>query len=89
MSFFSLSGGPLCILGQLYVLVLFARAILSWFPVSEGSPLLPVVRFLRTITEPVLAPVRRIIPPLGMFDMSFLVTLLLFEFLIVPVLCRI
>jgi YggT family protein len=82
-------GHPLCALGQLYVLLLFARAILSWFPISSDSALTPVVRFLHTVTEPVLAPLRRVIPPLGMFDMSFLVALLLLQFLIVPLLCQI
>ena len=51
---------PLCALGQLYVLVLFARAILSWFPIRSDSPLVPVVRFLHTVTEPLLAPLAAI-----------------------------
>jgi YggT family protein len=80
---------PLCAFGQLYILILFARAIFSWFPISPDSPLVPVVRFLHAVTEPVLAPLRRVIPPLGMFDMSFLVAFLLIEFLIVPLLCSI
>jgi YggT family protein len=59
------------------------------FPISPESPVFPVVRFLHTVTEPVLRPMRRIIPPAGMFDLSFLVTFLLLEFLIIPVLCAI
>jgi YggT family protein len=82
-------GKPLCAIGQIYVIILFARAIFSWFPISPGSPFIPVVRFLHTVTEPVLAPLRRIIPPVGMFDISFLVSLLVFELVIVPLLCRI
>jgi YggT family protein len=85
----SLSGNPLCILGQLYVLMLIGRAILSWFPLRSDSPIVPVARFLNAVTEPVLAPFRRVIPPAGMFDLSFLVVILLFEFIIVPLLCRI
>jgi YggT family protein len=80
---------PLCALGNLYVLILIARAILSWFPIRPDSALVPIVRFLHAVTEPVLAPLRRVIPPLGMFDMSFLVALLGIEFLIVPILCSI
>jgi YggT family protein len=80
---------PLCALGNLYVLLLFARAIFSWFPIRSDSPVVPVVRFLHTVTEPVLAPFRRVIPPAGMFDISFIVVLLLLEFLVVPLLCRI
>ena len=53
--------------------MLVARAVLSWFPLSPGSPLAPVASFLYTITEPVLAPLRRVIPPMGGFDISFLI----------------
>jgi YggT family protein len=80
-------GHPLCALAQLYFLVLFARAILSWFPIREDSPLLPVVRVLHRLTEPVLAPARRVIPPAGMFDISFLVVLLVFQIVVVQILC--
>ena len=80
-------GHPLCAIAQLYVLVLFARAILSWFPIREDSPLVPIVRVLNTLTEPVLAPARRVIPPAGMFDISFLVVLLVFQILVVPIVC--
>jgi YggT family protein len=85
---FSLGGNPLCIVGQLYVLILIARAILSWFPLRSDSPFIPVARFLNAVTEPVLAPVRRVIPAVGMFDISFLVVVLGFEIVIVPLLCR-
>jgi YggT family protein len=85
---FSFSGNPLCLVAQLYVLILIGRAILSWFPLRPDSPFVPVARFLNAVTEPVLAPFRRVIPPAGMFDLSFLVVILLFEFLIVPLLCR-
>ena len=53
-------GNVLYDLGQLYVLVLFARAILSWFPYSHDSPLNPVRRVVFLLTEPVLAPFRRV-----------------------------
>jgi YggT family protein len=80
---------PLCAIANIYLIILIARAIISWFPISPDSPMLPVVRFLHTVTEPVLRPMRRIIPPAGMFDLSFLVTFLLLEFLIIPLLCAI
>ena len=63
----------ICNLLSLYLLVLVARAILSWFPLSPGSALAPVVRFLYSVTEPALAPMRRVIPPMGGFDLSFIV----------------
>jgi YggT family protein len=64
---------PLYDLGQIYLLILLVRAVLSWFPYSPDSPLNPVRRVVFTLTEPVLAPFRRIIPPVGMLDLSFLV----------------
>jgi YggT family protein len=86
--FLPLSGNPLCILGTLYVYVLIARALISWFPIRSDSPLVPVARFLNTVTEPVLAPFRRVIPPVGMFDISFLVAVILVEIIVSLVLCR-
>lgn len=55
----------ICQLINLYVLLLFGRIILSWFPLSPGSALASVYGFLYSITEPVLGPVRRILPPLS------------------------
>jgi YggT family protein len=55
---------------NLYVLAIFVRIILSWFPVRAGSALVGVYSFLASITEPVLGPARRLIPPLGGLDLS-------------------
>jgi YggT family protein len=76
-------------LGQLYVLILFARAILSWFPPSYNSPLNPVRRVLFVLTEPVLAPFRKVIPPAGGLDLSFLVAFVVVEIIVRVVLIRI
>jgi YggT family protein len=64
---------PVCSLAHIYLLVLIARAILSWFPLRPDSPMASVSGFLRVATEPVVAPFRRVIPPVGMFDISYLV----------------
>ncbi len=81
-------GNPLYIIGQLYVFVLFARAVLSWFPYSGDSPLNGVRRVIFTLTEPVLAPFRRLVPPVGMLDLSFLVALIVVEVIVQGVLSR-
>ena len=64
-------------------ILMFARAILSWLPVEEDSP---IVNFLYAVTEPVIAPVRAVIERFGWFegmpiDMSFFITFILLSFL--------
>ncbi len=53
---------------------------MSWFPVRPGTALASLNGVLYELTEPVLAPVRRVIPPAGMFDLSFIVV---FFFLVI------
>jgi YggT family protein len=67
----------LCALITAYIVVLFGRAILSWFPVRPDTLVASIYRVLLDLTEPVLAPMRRIIPPAGMFDLSFLVLIVI------------
>lgn len=61
----------ICNLISLYLILLFARIILSWFPVSPGGAMAQIFSVLYTITEPVLGPIRRAIPPIGMGGMGF------------------
>lgn len=83
------SGNFLYVLGEIYVLILIIRALLSWFPYSGDSPLNPVRRVVFTLTEPVLAPFRKLIPPIGMIDISFLVAIIVVEIIVSQVLSRI
>ena len=64
-----------CTVGNLYVFVILARSVLSWFPVNPSSPVAQIARVVFNITEPVLAPVRRAMPQMGQFDLSPLVVL--------------
>jgi YggT family protein len=75
-----------CALITVYLVVLFARAIFSWFPAPQGGAA-TLYRILMDLTEPVLAPLRRVIPPAGMFDLSFTV-LIIFMFILRNVVCR-
>ena len=75
-----------CALITVYLVVLFARAIFSWFPVPQGGAA-TLYRILMDLTEPVLAPLRRVIPPAGMFDLSFTV-LIIFMFILRSVVCH-
>jgi YggT family protein len=53
---------------------IIGRALLSWFDPGMQTP---VGRFLRDITEPIIAPIRQVVPSLGMFDISPIIALLL------------
>jgi YggT family protein len=71
---------------EAYVVVLVVRALLSWIPMSQGSSLTSFSRAIEVVTEPVLKPVRRVIPPLragGMgIDVSFIVVLVGLEIVV-------
>ncbi len=64
---------------QLFELALLARIILSWFPNVDRSN--PIIQFLFDITEPVLRPIRDMLPPGGMFDFSPLIVFLIIQVL--------
>jgi YggT family protein len=61
----------------LYSLAIIARTLLPWFRVSYYHP---AVRFLIQITEPLLAPLRRYVPPMGGLDFTPMVALLILWF---------
>jgi YggT family protein len=54
----------------LFLVCLFVRIALSWFPLAPGGVMASIYRVLYRITEPVLGPVRAVIPPLPMGGMS-------------------
>jgi YggT family protein len=70
----------------LYLIIIIVRIVLSWFPLSSGSPLTTVYELVYRITEPVLGPVRRILPPIGMggmgLDLSPIVVIIVINLLI-------
>jgi YggT family protein len=74
-SIISLVGYSLYGLLAIYSLLIFMRIIFSWGVSSVNR----VQRFLVRVTEPVLGPFRRLIPPLGTFDISPIVVLLLIQ----------
>ena len=69
----------ICFLIQAYSIVVIARIVLEWIPVSYDHPVARVRSAFRTMTEPVLRPLRAILPPVrigGMgLDLSPLVLL--------------
>lgn len=55
-------------------IAILARILLTWIPID---PFHPIVRILNQITEPILGPARRIIPPIGGIDFSPIIVLFL------------
>jgi YggT family protein len=62
-------------LAELLFLAIIVRAVLSWLP--GVSALQPVARFFNKITDPLIEPIRRRLPPVGGFDVSPIVAVLL------------
>lgn len=71
MSFFLSFISFLC---NALAIIIFVRAILSWFAIS---PYDPIMVFLYRITEPILAPLRRIIPRIGMIDITPVIAIII------------
>lgn len=63
--------GLVCTLLSLYLILIFARIILSWFPIGDpGSFMAQLQELLYRITEPVLGPVRGVMPTVGVGGMG-------------------
>jgi YggT family protein len=58
-----------------YVVIMLIYAVVSWIPSIRGR----WSDYVAMLVEPVLLPVRRIIPPLGGLDLSFLVVIILLQ----------
>lgn len=56
-------------------IAIIVRALMSWFP--NLDPRNPVVEFVITITEPILAPIRSVMPRMGMIDFTPMVAIIL------------
>jgi len=61
---------------NVWTVLIIIRAILTWFPIS---PYNPAVSVLNQLTEPILAPLRRIIPRIGMIDITPLVAIIILQ----------
>ena len=62
------------VLCNILIVAIVARALLSWF---INDPRNPLIAALDQVTEPILAPLRRVMPRTGMFDFTPLVAVLI------------
>ena len=56
------------------IYLLIASALLSWFPIDPRNRW---IRLLHSITDPILHPIRAIVPPIGGFSFDILIAVLL------------
>lgn len=80
----------LCIVLQIYWLILIIRIVLSWVP-SVPEPVIPLARGVRAVTDPLLTPLRGLIPGIRMGAMALDVSpILLFLAIVIlqRVVCR-
>ena len=78
------TGNPKMIIGfvlygllSVLILFIFIRFISSWFVFTNKT----FFAFVRRVTDPIMLPVQRLIPPIGMFDISAMIVLLVIGFL--------
>jgi YggT family protein len=62
------------LLCQVLAFAILARALMSWIPNASADN--PIVRFLTEVTDPILLPLRRVIPNIGMMDLSPLIAMI-------------
>jgi YggT family protein len=63
---------------NILTIAIIGRALLSWFDPAFRTP---VGRILYDVTEPIIRPIRQVVPSLGMFDLSPIIALLLLRVL--------
>ncbi|GBD23455.1 hypothetical protein HRbin29_01121 [bacterium HR29] len=59
---------------QILTWAIIARALMSWLPIDPSSSL---YQLLFRVTEPIIEPIRRVLPPMGFIDLSPLAAILL------------
>jgi YggT family protein len=66
------------VLFRVLTYAIFARVLLSWFPIRPDNPLILI---LDEVTEPIMRPLRRIVPRLGMLDITPIVAIVVLQLL--------
>lgn len=70
----------ICYALWIYNIILIVRVIFSWVEMFQGrlpDGVLPIYRVVYALTEPPLRFIRRYVPPAGMFDVAFLILILI------------
>ena len=77
---------------EIYLLLMIARALLSWFSATTSPVIQKINQILYAVTEPVLKPIQKILPPVRVggayLDLSILIFFVIVQFLVLPFLLR-
>lgn len=72
----------ICWILQAYYLILIVRIILSWVP-NPPAPVLPIARGVSALTDPLLTPLRGVLPPVRMGAVAFDLSPIVLFFIII------
>ena len=67
--------GIISAIGMFLYLSIIGRSILSWFPNLSRSH--PAVQLIYIVTEPLMSPIRRVMPRTGRFDFAPMITIII------------
>jgi len=59
---------------QMLLWAIIARSLISWFPIDQSSP---ICQLLFRVTDPIIDPIRRVMPRTGMIDLSPMAAILM------------
>lgn len=58
-----------------YYWVILARVLMSWLPVPNSEPFSTIVKVIHAVTDPVMEPIRKVLPTMGGLDFSPIVVI--------------
>lgn len=66
----------ICQLLGWYYWVIIARVLMSWLPIPSSEPFATIAKVIHTVTDPVMEPVRKVLPSMGGLDFSPIVVII-------------
>lgn len=73
-------GGLLRMIVWVYIIAIIIQVVVSWIGNTKGNPAIPLVR---SLTEPLYKPVRKLVPAVGMIDLSSFVIIILLQIVLI------
>jgi len=81
----------ICFVVWFYMFTILVRIVLSWFPLNPDGFMATIGGLLYMLTDPVLQPLRRVIPPVRLgnvaLDLSAIIAILAIQLILIPIFC--